>query len=79
MAVSEHCSLYLTQEKTVMPNLNATTEQHIKHFLEDEAQRKTLTDEIMGLAEELADKRPDVIDDFVSSIILEGWTPAKAN
>ena len=62
-----------------MPNSNATTEQHIKHFLEDEAQRKTLVDDIMGLAEELADRHPDVIDDFVSSVIPEGWTPAKAN
>lgn len=33
----------------------------------------------MAAAEELAEKRPDLIDDFVSSVILKDWVPTKAN
>ena len=62
-----------------MPNLNATTEQHINQFLDDEAQKEKLAGEIMSLTQELAEKRPDLVDDFVSTVIPSGWTPTKVN
>jgi len=62
-----------------MPNKNTATDKHIHQFLSDHAEREKLAGEIMMLAEQVAEKKPEVLDELVSSIIPADWAATKPN
>lgn len=56
-----------------------TTDKHVNQFLNEQAEREKLVDEIMLLAEQVAEKKPELLDGLVMSIVPEGYSPTKPN